>query len=369
MRAPAVLRRPRPTGRPRATAPRTAGRPRTALRFVLALAALGAVVVAGIALGAVRIPLDVVWRALLGQEVQPPYDVIVHDIRLPRTITATLVGASLGLAGLQMQTLFGNPLADPFILGVSSGASLGVALVVLAVGSSGWSGSFASGLGGGGDVGIAVAAATGAATVMGLVLLVGRCVTSSTTLLLLGVMFSYLVSALVTVLLAGATPELVHQYIQWNFGSYRGVTWSNLHVLVPVLVCGLLACLLLPKRLNALLLGERYATTMGVDVPVTRTMIIVVTAVLAGTATAFCGPVQFLGIAVPHLCRALFSTSDHRVLLPACAVLGAALALGADVLAQLPGDEVLPLNAVNAAIGAPVVIYVLMRRSPSGVPA
>jgi iron complex transport system permease protein len=344
-------------------------RPRTALRFALALAALGAVVVAGIALGAVRIPLDVVWRALLGQEVQPPYDVIVHDVRLPRTLTATLVGASLGIAGLQMQTLFRNPLADPFILGVSSGASLGVALVVLAVGASGWTGSFASGLGGGGDVGIVMAAATGAATVMGLVLLVGRCVTSSTTLLLLGVMFSYLVSALVTVLLAGATPELVHQYIQWNFGSYRGVTWSNLHVLVPVLVCGLLACLLLPKHLNALLLGERYATTMGVDVPVTRTMIIVVTAVLAGTATAFCGPVQFLGIAVPHLCRALFSTSDHRVLLPACAVLGAALALGADVLAQLPGDEVLPLNAVNAAIGAPVVIYVLVRRSPSGTPA
>lgn len=335
--------------------------------FVALVALLGIVVVIGVVVGAVPVPLREVWQALSGNPVASPYDVIIVDVRLPRTITAVLVGAAMAVSGLQLQTLFANPLADPFVLGISSGASLGVALVVLLTGGSVWAASLTAGLGLGGDVGITLAAAAGAGTVMVLVLAAGRVVRSSTTLLLLGVMFGYLVSAVVTVLLSGARAELVHQFVRWGFGSFHGVTWPNLRVMAPVLVGGLLASALLAKWLNALLLGDRYAVTMGVPVPLARGSVVAVTSVLAGVATAFCGPIQFLGIAVPHLSRALFRTSDHRVLLPACALGGAVLALLADVLAQLPGEDVLPLNAVNAAFGAPIVICVLMRRHRRGV--
>jgi iron complex transport system permease protein len=201
---------------------------------------------------------------------------------------------------------------------------------------------------------------------MGLALAAGRVVGSAATLLLLGVMLGYLVSAAVTVLLSGASPELVHQYVRWGFGSFHGVTAGGLRVLGPVLLIGLVGSVLLAPWLNALLLGERYARTMGVPVTAARVSLIAVASVLAGASTAFCGPIQFLGIAVPHLARALFGTSDHRVLLPASMLGGAALALTADILAQVPGEEVLPLNAVNAAFGAPVVIYVLLRWSGRG---
>ena len=335
-----------------------------AVRFAVLLVLLAAATAAGIALGAVRVPLDEVFRALTGGQVTAPYDVIIHEVRLPRTITAILVGASLGVTGLYMQTLFRNPLADPYVLGISSGASLGVALVVLALGTSPWATSFTAGIGLRGDLGMTIAAAGGSAAVMGLVLLAGRLVSSSHTLLLLGVMFGFLVSSLVTVLLSGASPELVHQFVRWQFGSYRGVTWPNLAVLGPVLGFGLLVAPLLAKWLNALLLGDRYAATMGVPVTAARVTVILVASVLAGAATAFCGPIQFLGIAIPHVARAVFASSDHRVLIPACALGGASLALIADVLAQLPGNgEVLPLNAVNAAFGAPIVITILIRHS------
>ncbi|MDQ1305459.1 MAG: iron transporter permease, partial [Actinomycetota bacterium] len=292
------------------------------LRFTVLLTFLVAAIVAGIALGAVRVPLDEVFRAGVGGPVNAPYDVIIHEVRLPRTITAVLVGAGLGVTGLFMQTLFRNPLADPYVLGISSGASLGVAIVVLMVGVSPWAASFTAGAGLGGDLGMTVAAASGAAIVLGLVLLAGRFVASAHTLLLLGVMIGFLVSSLVTVLLSSASPELVHQFVRWGFGSYRGVTWPNLTVLIPVLSCGLLLSPLLAKWLNALLLGDRYAATMGVPVTSARALIILVSSVLAGGATAFCGPIQFLGIAVPHVTRAMFASSDHRILIPACALTG-----------------------------------------------
>ena len=183
----------------------------------------------------------------------------------------------------------------------------------------------------------------------------------ATILLLLGVMIGYFVSSGVTVLLSRASPELIAQYTRWQFGSYHGVTWQNLRVMVPIIVAMILASLLLAKPLNALLLGERYAQTMGMNLKVVRTLLVASTAILAGAATAFCGPIGFLGIAIPHLTRGVLGTADHRHLLPGCILTGSSLALMADILAQLPGDDVLPVNAVNAVFGAPVVMVILIR--------
>jgi iron complex transport system permease protein len=342
--------------------PAPEGRPRGWMRLVALAGVLVVVIVAGVVLGSVRLPLADVVRALFGRPTPPGDWAIIHEVRLPRTITATFCGAALGVAGLQMQTLFRNPLADPFVLGISSGASLGVAVVVLLAGSA-EAEVFGSGLGLVGDLTTVTAACIGAAVVMTCVLAAGRVVRSSNTLLLLGVMLSYLVSAGVTVLLAGASPQRVQQYVEWGFGSFEGVTWPDLHVLVPVLGLSLIACTASIKPLNALLLGERYAATMGVRVRQARVFLIASSSVLAGTVTAFAGPIAFLGIAIPHVARSVLRTSDHRLLVPGCILIGASMALAADVLAQLPGQDILPLNAVNAVLGAPVVVIVLIRAS------
>jgi iron complex transport system permease protein len=333
-----------------------------ALRFGVLIAALVGVIVAGITVGSVSIPVRDVMRAFVGGHVDAGTEAIIKQVRLPRTITATFSGAALGAGGLQIQTLFANPLADPFVLGISSGASLGVAAVVLLGGGAGTA-VFVAGLGWLGSFGTVLAASIGGCLVLGVVVAAGRVLRSSTGLLLVGLMIGYLVAALVTVLLAGASAQRVQLFVEWGFGSYHGVTWSQLHVLVPVIALGLLAAMATSKQLNALLLGERYAASMGIDVRRARLVIISVTSVLAGSVTAFAGPIAFLGIAIPHIGRSLFRTSDHRLLLPACALIGASVALAADILAQLPGDGVLPLNAVNALIGAPIVIVVLVRSS------
>lgn len=335
----------------------------TVLRFAGVSAVYILVVIAGLAVGSVNLPLGEVIDALRGIEVPAVTRVILFEVRMPRTITALLVGAALGVTGLAMQTLFRNPLADPYVLGVSSGASFGVAVVVLTAGPASYGASFVSDLGLGGDLAAVAASCLGSAVTMLLVLAAGRFVRSSNTLLLLGVMLGYLVSAAVTIMLAQAQPESIAQFTRWGFGSYQGVTWSNLMVLAPVLVVVLVSCLGLAKGLNALLLGERYAQTMGMNVVRMRAVLVVVSAVLAGAATAFCGPIGFLGIALPHVARGVFATADHLVLIPAVMLIGGSVALTAEILAQLPGNGVLPLNAVNAALGAPVVIYVLIQRS------
>lgn len=323
------------------------------VRFTILAAIFVAVTLAGLALGSVNIPLGDVMAVLTGgTDVDPVSMTIIRDVREPRTITALLVGAALGVSGLEMQTLFRNPLADPYVLGISSGASLGVALVVLSTSASAGAASFASGLGIGPDLLVMVAAALGAAVVLLIVMLAGRFIHSSTILLLLGVMIGYFVSSGVTVLLSRASPELIAQYTRWQFGSYHGVTWQNLRVMVPIMVVMILA---------SLLLGERYAQTMGMNLKVVRTLLVASTAILAGAATAFCGPISFLGIAIPHLTRGVLGTADHRHLLPGCILTGGSLALMADILAQLPGDDVLPVNAVNAVFGAPVVMVILVR--------
>ncbi|HEV3451573.1 MAG TPA: iron ABC transporter permease [Acidimicrobiia bacterium] len=348
-----------PVGRDRRT------RSRAAVVFPLLGVALVVVFVLGIAVGSVAIPVLDVVRVLTGHEPHGVYHVIVQDIRLPRSITGVLVGAALGVAGLQMQTLFRNPLADPFVLGVSAGASLGVAIVVLAGASS--EATFLTGLGGLGQVGIAGAGTAGAALVMALVLVAARRVRSTVTILVVGLMVSYLVASLVTVLIASADGPRIQQFLAWEAGSFRSVTWQQLHVLVPVLLVGLAVASVGVKQLNALLLGERYAATMGVNVRRTRVATIGTSALLAGVATAFCGPIGFLGIAIPHLARAALGTSDHRLLLPASMLLGGTIALAADITAQLPGaDFVLPLNAVTALLGAPIVIWVVLSSRSAG---
>lgn len=345
------------------TWPRLGMRP--ALLGLLGLLLVG-IFLLSLAAGSVAIPLpDLLTILLGGQPEHAPWSTIVRDFRLPKALTATLAGSALGVAGLQMQTLFRNPLADPFVLGVSAGASLGVALVVLAVGAVGIASSSAllavSGLLN--NVSLTLAASSGAGVVLGIVLVLARHVRQSVTLLIVGLMIGYLTSAIVSLVIAFAIDlDRVQAYITWTFGSFGGVTWSQMQVLAPAVLAGLLLGFALTKSLNALLLGETYARSMGLDVARARAGIIVSAALLAGTVTAFCGPIAFLGIAVPHFCRTLLATADHRVLLPAVALLGAITALLVDLVAQLPGsDIVLPLNAVMSLIGAPVVVWILLR--------
>lgn len=333
-------------------------------RTTVALTALGAGVVVlvllGLAVGPVRVPLSDTARVLVGATPSDPrWQVIVHSMRLPRVLTAIAAGAGLGVAGLQMQTLFRNTLADPYVLGVSSGASLGVALVVISVGSGA---GFTTGLGTGGRAGVVLAAAVGAGTVLAIVLVLARWVRSAATLLLIGVMVGAASTAIVSVLLVYADPQRVQQYLLWGLGSFAGTTWADLRLLLPLVASGLVASALTVRALNALLLGEAYARTMGIDVRRVRLITVASASLLAGGTTAFCGPIAFLGLAVPHLTRLALGTSDHRVVLPGVVLMGAAVALGCGIVSQVPGsDAVLPVNALTALIGAPIVVIVLLR--------
>jgi iron complex transport system permease protein len=335
------------------------------LRPALLLVLLGGLIgmfLLSLAVGSVSIPLDQIVTVLLGGEAErASWTNIVLKFRLPKATTAMLAGAALGTGGLLMQTFFRNPLADPFVLGVSSGASLGVALVVLSAGTVG--GALLAGFGLAGDLLLAGAAALGAGATMLVVITVASRVQSGMTLLILGLMMGYLVSAAVSLLLYFAIPERIQAYISWTFGSFSGVTWEQMPILAGGVLVGLAIALGLTKSLNALLLGEGYARSLGMNVSLTRVAIVSATAILAGTVTAFCGPIGFVGIAVPHLCRSLFSTSDHRVLLPGAMLMGAIVALVAALIAEVPGSSlILPLNAITALIGAPVVIAVILRR-------
>ncbi len=339
--------------------------PRPPARAGLRLAVLGLVtlacLVASLAAGSARVPLAEVVTILAGGEAErASWRGIVLDFRLPKALTATLAGAALAVSGLLMQTLFRNPLAGPYVLGVSAGASLGVAMVVLSVGAG--ASRLLAGFGLAGDLGLVAAASAGSAAALGLVFLAARRV-STLTLLILGVLFGYATSALVTVLVHFSLAERIQSYLTWTFGSFGGVTWSQLTILAPVLGAGLGLAALASKPLNALLLGESYAASMGVAVARARYLVLASTALLAGAVTAFCGPIAFLGVAVPHLVRGLLGSADHRLLIPASMLAGAAVALASDLVAQLPGSQaVLPLNAVTALIGAPVIAGVILRR-------
>lgn len=313
--------------------------------------------------GSVRIPVEQVVRILTGGDPDKASWVdIIFKFRLPKAVTAILVGAALSVAGLQMQTLFRNPLADPFILGVSSGASLGVAIVVLGIGAGG-AFTFAAGLSAFGDFSLAVAASLGAGAVLGAVLIVSRRVQNTITLLILGLMFGYLTNAVVSLLIYFNQPERVQAFSFWSAGSFGGVTWSQMRVFFPAAVAGLFIAFVMIKSLNALLLGDDYARSLGLNVRRARFWIILSASLLAGVSTAFCGPVWFVGVAVPHVARSLLNTADHRTLMPASMLMGASFALAADVIAQSPGTQyVLPLNVIMSLFGVPIILWVILRQ-------
>ena len=340
--------------------------PRRNIRARLALAGLLILVViafaTSIVIGSIEIPVGEIWAILTGGEAsRASWEVIVLDVRLPRAITALLAGAALGVAGLQMQTLLRNPLADPFALGITSGASLGVAVVVLGLSASAGA-LFGGSLGFAGDATIAAAAIVGALLALAPVLAISARVNNPATVLIIGLMFGYAVQAFVTFLVVGSSFEQLTRWISWGFGSFTGTTWPQLGLFVPLLVVGIAVAAMATKQLNALLLGEDYAQSMGLNARRTRLLILAGASILAGVVTAFCGPIAFLGIAVPHIARALTGTSDHRVLVPAVILAGASLALAAQIVALVLGREgMLPLNAVMSIIGAPIVIIVLLR--------
>ncbi|MHA6625054.1 FecCD family ABC transporter permease [Pseudonocardia sichuanensis] len=326
-------------------------------------AAVLALFVLAVALGPVSVPVPDTVRVLAGATPSDPrWSVVIGTVRLPRAITAVLAGAALAVAGALVQTLFRNPLADPYVLGVSSGAGLGVALSLAAGGTAGAAAGFAEGLVGAARLGAVGAAALGAAAVLALVLVLARWVRSVVTLLVVGVMVGAVTTAVVSLVLVWSDPRIAQQYVVWGLGSIDGTGGADLPVLAAVVGAGLLVAGLLVKPLNALLLGEAHARSVGVPVRRLRAAVVVAVALLAGGVTAFCGPIAFVGIAVPHLARLLVDTSDHRVLLPVTALAGAAVVLACSIAGHPPGTEtVVPLNVVTSLVGAPVVIAVLLR--------
>ena len=313
-----------------------------------------------IGLGSVRIPFGDVMTVLMGGEIEKEtWQYIIENYRIPKAITALLVGAGLGVSGLLMQTLFRNPLAGPFVLGISSGASLGVALLIM--GSGIFGGVLASIVTS--HYGTVIAATLGSFLVLLLIVLVANRVRDTMAILIIGLMFGSITTAIVSVLAFFSSSEQLQQYIFWSFGSLGDLSWSDLGIFALVFFFGILLTTFSLKALNALLLGENYAQSLGVDIKRNRLLIILATSLLAGSATAFVGPIAFIGLAIPHLTRQLFNTNNHTVLFPAVVLFGAILMLVCDTISQLPTSELsLPINAVTSIIGAPVVIWLLVRK-------
>ena len=297
-----------------------------------------------LAVGAVAVPLGDVWAALTGGDCPRATAKIILNIRLIKAVVALLAGAALSVSGLQMQTLFRNPLAGPYVLGISSGASLGVALVVLAgVGSS---------------IGIAGAAWLGAAIVLVVIAAVGHRIKDIMVILILGMMFSSGIGAVVQILQYVANDESLKMFVIWTMGSLGDVTFNQLAVLIPSIIAGLLLAVITIKPLNLLLFGEEYAVTMGLNVRRSRGLLFLSTTLLAGTVTAFCGPIGFIRLAMPHVTRMLFRNRDHRVLVPGTVLSGASVLLLCDLVSKL---FTLPINAITALLGIPIVVWVVLR--------
>ena len=310
--------------------------------------------------GSVSIPFKKVFAILSGADVKNSWNYIILNFRLPKALTAIFVGAGLSVAGLMMQTLFRNPLAGPYVLGISSGASLGVALMVMASALmpvafgaiSAFLGSWA----------LVVSAVIGASVVFMLVALASLKISDSVSLLIIGIMFGSITGAVVNILQYFSDPEQIQSFIVWTFGSLAGVTWTEMKVMAPIVFSGFIIAFFLIKPLDALLLGENYARGVGISVNRTRIAVIISTALIAGTLTAFTGPIAFVGVAVPHIARSIFKTASHKVLMPAVILIGAAIMLVCDIISQIPGNQTtLPINSVTALFGGPVVIWVIMR--------
>lgn len=331
-------------------------------RLVIAFIALAVVVLflANISLGSVYIPFrEIVTSILSGESEKDTWKYIVLNYRLPKAVTAILVGSGLSLSGLLMQTLFRNPLAGPYVLGISSGASLGVALLLL--GSSVAGGSLL--LISTSHVMISVAASLGAFGVLTAVMLVSKYLKNTMSILIVGLMFSSLSAAVISVLAYFSSAESLQRYTFWGFGSLGNLTWAELMVFAALYLIALLLLLPSIKPLNSLLLGENYAKSIGIDMKRTRNLILLSTSLFTGVITAFSGPIAFIGLAAPHLTKLMLDTSDHRVVLPAAALFGALIMLVSDTIAQLPGSEyTLPINAITTLFGAPIVIWLLLRK-------
>ena len=313
-----------------------------------------------ILVGSVSIPTSDVWHILWGgEDVKPSWQYIILESRLPQALTALLAGGALAVSGLMLQTAFRNPLAGPSIFGINSGAGLGVALVMLLLGGSISTGSVSIS----GFVAVLLAAFIGAMIVMALIFLFSTLVRNNVMLLIIGIMIGYISNSAISLLNFFATDEGVKSYMVWGMGSFGGVTMKMMPIFSTITLLGLLGAVLLIKPLNALLLGDRYAENLGVNIVRTRNWLLIVTGVLTAIVTAFCGPVAFIGLAVPHIARLLLQTDNHRYLLPATILMGSLIALLCNLLCVLPGESgVIPLNAITPLIGAPVIIYVIARR-------
>lgn len=315
-----------------------------------------------IVVGTIAIPFSDAFSILFGNDQQPQvWQNIILKSRLPQALTAMVAGAGLAISGLQMQTVFSNPLAGPSVLGISNGASLGVAFVVLATGSIG--GVALSSLGAVGNAAISLAAIFGAMSVMALIVYVSQKVQGNATLLIIGVMIGYVATAIIGVLKYFSNEEDIRAYVVWGLGSFSRVSGNQMELFVVLMLILIPLSMLTVKTLNILLLGEQYARNLGLNIKYARLLVIGCSSILVAIVTAYCGPIMFLGLAVPHLCRAIWRTSDHRVLMPATMLTGTALALICNLIARMPGFEgALPINSVTALIGAPVVAMVLFRR-------
>ncbi len=307
-----------------------------------------------LALGSIHIPLSAIFDVFTGKNTEGINAEILLNFRLPKAITAILAGASLSVAGLMMQTLFRNPLADPYILGVSSGASLGVALLTMAsVGlpaflvGSGWA--------------MILAAIIGAAIVLLLVVGVSFRIKNAVSLLIVGIMFGTIAGSIVSILQNFSNPDAIKLFILWTFGSLSAVTWTYMQVLLPVLMLGFGIGFFIQKRLDGLLLGENYAQGLGISIVQTRLLIVIATGLLAGGITAFTGPIAFVGVAIPHIARGLFRTSTHKILLPASLLCGACLLLVCDIITQIPAYT-LPINTISSLFGAPIILWIIFKR-------
>lgn len=326
---------------------------RIALLVILTLLLM----LANIFFGAIDIPAADIWGILTGVPADDALEFIVLQSRLPQAVTATLAGAGLAASGLMLQTTFRNPLAGPSILGITSGASLGVALVMLMFGGVISIGAESIG----GDIAVTAGALLGSFLVMGMLIALSARIRSNLTLLIAGMMTGYLATSLVTLMSSLSTAQGVQNYVMWGMGTFAGVTADSLPWFALLTVAGLLMSMLLAKPLNLLMLGDNYAANLGVNVHRVRNQLLVATGLLSAVITACCGPIGFIGLAMPHIARLIFRTDDHFVLIPATMLCGAIIALACNLVSVLPGSSVIPINALTPLAGVPVVLYVILR--------
>jgi iron complex transport system permease protein len=327
--------------------------------FLLIFGCITGFFILNLVLGTIDIPLSSIWNILCDiQSENVIWENIIWKTRFPQTLVALFAGAGLSISGLQMQTVFRNPLAGPSELGISSGAGLGVAFIILLSGSVG--GTALNRLGFMGEVAVRFAAITGAMSVMALIIAISQKVKGNVVLLIIGVMIGYIATAIIGVLKFFSNEEDVRAYVIWGLGSFSKVAGNQVYTFALIMVVLIPVSFLLIKTLNLMLLGDGYARNLGLNIKRSRLYVIVCSCVMTAIVTSYCGPIVFLGLAVPHLCRSLFLTSDHRILMPAVTLTGAALALFCNLVARMPGFEgALPINSVTALIGAPIVISVL----------